>query len=121
MPNHGTAAQYAAAAAAIPNGAVVASPGEIGALAFYCGTRCTVVDEFSDQARTTAYIEARTADAGPVVRWLLAVNFANREPRPPTRPGWSLSFHQDPAGAAAMIPTVTVWRGPQRLTLHRAP
>ena len=56
----------------------VASPGEIGTLAYSC--RCEIVDAFSDPAAVQAQIEQRTEAAGPVLRALLRANYAHRRP-----------------------------------------
>jgi hypothetical protein len=92
--NWATTAQYAAAApgvaaAATGNGAV-GSPGEIGALAFYCD--CRIVDLFSDRGDAANWIEERTHRAGPLMRWLLAVNYHNLDHRPALHRTSQLSF-----------------------------
>jgi hypothetical protein len=96
--NWATSGQYAAAApgiaaAAAGNGAV-GSPGEIGALAFYCD--CRIVDLFSDRGDAANWIEERMRRAGPLMRWLLAVNYHNLDRRPAIHRTSQLSF--DPAG-----------------------
>lgn len=96
--NWATTAQYAAAApgvaaAATGNGAV-GSPGEIGALAFYCD--CRIVDLFSDRGDAANWIEERMHRAGPLMRWLLAVNYHNLDRRPAIHRTSQLSF--EPAG-----------------------
>lgn len=119
MPNWGTAPQYAAAAADLPDGTVVLSPGEIGALSFYCHERCAVIDEFSDRARAQLFIDRQAAQAGPLTRALLEVNFAHRERIEPIRPAWKLSFRADPGTNEGVWPVPTTWRGDQYLVLHR--
>ncbi|MEV0698475.1 hypothetical protein AB0I53_11225 [Saccharopolyspora sp. NPDC050389] len=61
----------------------VSSPGEIGALAYYCD--CAIVDGFSDRGYLAPQIQQRLADATPFVRALLEFNyrhFVPAEPRP---------------------------------------
>lgn len=63
---------------------VVESPGEIGALAYYCD--CTIVDAFSDRGRVLGAIQAREARSGPIGRTLIGLNYVhldrNQLPRP---------------------------------------
>jgi hypothetical protein len=77
----------------------VTSPGEVGALAFYCN--CNIVDQFADQRYAVPLIEARKDDSSPVMRWFLDLNYHNLDtwdpPAPPQyhlvyEPGWT----QDP-------------------------
>lgn len=51
----------------------VASPGEIGTLAYSC--RCAVVDAFSGQGEVVPLIRERRAKAGPLMRALLDLNY----------------------------------------------
>ncbi len=64
--------------------ATVKSPPEIGTVAYACD--CSVVDVFSDPGRTLPLIEQRIREAGPVMRFLLELNFARldrtQRPRP---------------------------------------
>jgi hypothetical protein len=53
--------------------ATVISPGEIGALAYYC--ECSLVDAFADRGRAVPLIEERIAAAGPVMGALLRLNY----------------------------------------------
>jgi len=46
----------------------VLSPGEIGALLYYC--ECTMSDRFSDRSRIAKPIEQRTAES-----WLMRLNY----------------------------------------------
>jgi hypothetical protein len=55
----------------------VASPLEIGTLAFAC--ECSIVDPFADPALMTPLISQRVKHAGPLMRWLLRVNYARRD------------------------------------------
>jgi hypothetical protein len=96
----------------------VSAPGEIGALAFYCD--CNVVDQFADYRYATPMIETRIDEAGPVMRFLLDLNYQNldRDERPPPvayhliyEPGWV-------AGGAWNV--WSSWRGYGHLRLVRA-
>jgi hypothetical protein len=55
------------------DGATVASPGEIGALAYFCG--CTILDQFSDRGQVSALVNTRIDSAGPLMRLALKVNY----------------------------------------------
>ncbi len=55
------------------NGATVASPGEIGTLAYYCD--CAILDVFSEQGQVVGLVNAQIAAAGPVKRLALEVNY----------------------------------------------
>lgn len=76
-------------------GSAVESPGELGALTYYC--RCEVLDQFSDPGRALPFVQAQIRAAGPAQRWLLELNYdrLDRSARPvPARyrlvwePGW---------------------------------
>lgn len=63
--NYATGPQYAGIVAQIPDGAVVETAhGEIGAIAFYCSTRCRAVDPLSDPGRLAPVITAALAQPG---------------------------------------------------------
>lgn len=103
----------------------VQSPGEIGALAYYC--ECTVVDDFSDRARAAALVDDRVT--GAAASWpgqLLRLNYLHlergRDPLPAPlvmewRPG------PDPGdGDATVLETWTSespWRGDGHFVLRR--
>lgn len=55
------------------DGTTVLSPGEIGALAYYC--ECRIVDVFSDRGRVADLVNQRIAKAGPVGSALLRLNY----------------------------------------------
>jgi hypothetical protein len=116
--NWATAGQYIAAGRelgpALPPGASVQAPGEIGALAFGCD--CDIVDTFADQARVLQLVDERAAAAGPVGRALLRLNFlhANRAAPDPfefvlravpgTGPGWPTDVPGRGAGRLVLGP-----------------
>lgn len=85
MQNWAFPGEYARVAqeiSAIAPGAVVQSPGEIGTLAFFCN--CSLVDPFSDRAQFLRYLDRREEVAGPVMSWVLKLNYRNldRKQRP---------------------------------------
>ncbi|MCE3550374.1 hypothetical protein LWC33_02730 [Pseudonocardia sp. RS11V-5] len=102
--NWATAQQYRDAAALVPAGAVVRSPGEIGTLAYYCD--CTVVDGFSDRALITPLIQQRSDRSGRLGRQLLAVNYARLATGPPLDPRLQFVVAQDGPGVSIATP----WR-----------
>ncbi len=119
--NWATTAQYAAAApgvaAATSGGKAVGSPGEIGALAFYCD--CRIVDLFSDRGDAANWIEERTRKAGPLMRWLLTLNYHNLDRHPAVHRDSQLSF--EPAGESSGLsswPISSPVHGPHTLVLR---
>lgn len=100
----------------------VAAPPEIGTLAFAC--ECSIVDPFADPALMTPLISQRVEQAGPLMRWLLRVNYARRdtsaEPDPVAyRLLWVKAT--DPAKTAGPSwPTNSPLLGPGWLVLHDA-
>lgn len=102
--NWATTAQYAAAApgvsAATSGGGAVGSPGEIGALAFYCD--CRIVDLFSDRGDAANWIDDRIHKASPMMRWLLRLNYHNLDRRSPIHRTSQLSF--EPASSLGPDP-----------------
>ncbi|MBV8997367.1 MAG: hypothetical protein JO287_27555 [Pseudonocardiales bacterium] len=120
--NWATTAQYAAAAsgvaAATAGDNAVGSPGEIGALAFYCD--CRIVDLFSDRGDAANWIEERMRRAGPLMRWLLALNYRHLDRHPAIRRTSQLTF--EPAGqglGAGSWPINSPVHGPHTLVLRR--
>lgn len=78
--------------------ATVASPGEIGELAYFC--RCAIVDQFSDSALAWRLVEARRDQAGTLTHKALTLNSWNRDPGLlPPLPDYRLVFLQEPAQA----------------------
>jgi hypothetical protein len=55
------------------DGATVASPGEIGTLAYYC--QCAILDVFSDRGEAVSLVQQRIATANPVMSVALRVNY----------------------------------------------
>lgn len=101
--NWASPAEYAALAARVPSGATVETFGEVGTVAFYCD--CIVVDRLSDRTQLSDLLRAKRADAGPVVRTLLDVNYYRFKSGPPIRPVYKFTFAEDPTGIHA-----TSWR-----------
>ncbi|MCF7547621.1 hypothetical protein [Pseudonocardia sp. WMMC193] len=83
--NYATAAEYAAIAAVIPDGATVETAhGEIGAIAFFCADRCRAVDPLSDPGRLAPVIEQQLEKPGPggAVLRVLYRKWSPSEPAP---------------------------------------
>lgn len=105
--NWATAAEYAAVGrdvAATTRGEPVATAMEIGTVVYFCNG-CQLHEPFTDPALGQATIDHRYAQAGPVTRWLMDVNFTHR--RPPAEPGpmWTLTAD----GSVAASPGTRVW------------
>ncbi len=99
--------------------ATVTSPGEIGTLAYFC--ECAIVDSFSDRGRVVPLVEERMAEAGPVARLALKLNYwhldHDLQPRPadyslvwrqpgpaPDPDSWDVSSSATGAGHLRLIP-----------------
>ena len=90
--NWATTAEYRRIAADLPTNGVVLSDGEIGALAFYCGDRCTVVDPWlSDPGRSDAFVQRWRADHPG-----LAMNWTHYRPPAPLPVRYRLVFASAP-------------------------
>jgi hypothetical protein len=65
------------------HGGTVASPGEIGTLAYYCD--CPILDEFSDRGQVTTLVNKGIAAASPLKSLAVRVNYLwldrSRQPR----------------------------------------
>lgn len=120
--NWATTAQYAAAAPGVATATsgnrAVGSPGEIGALAFYCD--CRIVDLFSDRGDAAHWIDERIHRSGPLMRWLLKLNYHNLDRQPATHRASQLSF--EPAGSQGpdRWPISSPVHGPHTLVLRTA-
>ncbi|NIZ89828.1 hypothetical protein [Kineococcus rubinsiae] len=97
----------------------VASPGEIGTLAYSC--RCEIVDAFSDPAAVQGQIEERTQEAGPVLQALLRANYARRqhlEQQPVQQVmRWTAPGTEPPAGTRWWPTTAGTWQRQDKLML----
>ena len=97
MPVHGNWAlphEYAAMAEDVREqvgDAPVQSPGEVGALTYFCD--CLVVDRFTDRGQLAELIEERTASS-----WLLRLNYAFLDPEEldPVEPDYQLLWRPGP-------------------------
>jgi hypothetical protein len=116
--NWATAEQYRTAGEALADrvgGEVLRGPGEIGTLAYHC--RCDIVDSFSDRGLLLPLIDRREREAGPLMRALLELNFANLDPQPAAVPTRAVVWVDGPAADAAPWPVDSDWRGPGALDL----
>jgi hypothetical protein len=75
---------------AVPRGETVGGFGEIGTVAFFC--ECDIIDPFTDRSKAMKIVREREAKAGPVMRALLAVNYAHLNEPPPTRIDHQLEY-----------------------------
>lgn len=121
--NFATPAEYRTAGtdlARIVGDERVAAPGEIGTLAYSCD--CEIIDQFSDPAYLQGVIDARIAEAGPVLKPLLEFNYAHhRDPGPAKPTPFVLRWTEagaDPAQGITTWPTTAgTWQGRSVLVL----
>ncbi|HEY2764747.1 MAG TPA: hypothetical protein VGJ13_12165, partial [Pseudonocardiaceae bacterium] len=105
----------------VPPGEPVASPGEVGTIAFHC--RCPLVDKFTSRPVAVVQIRKAADGAGPVMQWLLAANYAHLPPQPdPVVPTWRLEYREDPlkrhVGDVRWWPATTSWHKPAQIVLR---
>ena len=100
----------------------VASPGEIGTLAYYC--RCEIVDAFSDPTVLQPQIDQRIADADPVLKALLEANYHRRDAGPvaavPFTLQWIGAGATPPPGATAWETTAGTFQREDLLVLRES-
>lgn len=101
----------------VPPGATVASPGEIGTLAYFC--RCDIVDLFSDRGVAKSYIAEREREAGPVMGALLQINYRNLPDAVPARIDYHLRIRQTTDDSLRSWPLSTPLHGETNLVLER--
>jgi len=119
--NWATAQQYRTVGEGIratTAGQVVQSPGEIGALAYWC--RCDIVDPFSDPGTLQPFIDQRVGEAGPVMRLLLRIDLATHDRVPAARPDWRLEWVPRQGAGTPSWPVSSTWRGPGAFQLFPA-
>jgi hypothetical protein len=98
--------------------ATVKAPPEIGTVAYACD--CNVVDVFSDPGITLPSIEKRIDEAGPVMKWLLELNFSRLDTtQQPLTPEYKLAWTRDgyPPGIPAWH-TNSPWTAPATMYLE---
>lgn len=102
-------------------GQTIASPGEIGTLAYYC--RCAIVDAFSDPGMMNQVIRQRERQAGPVERRLLRINYRYHDRMAhPSRPTLALRYDvAQRADAPNQWNVDSPWLGAGRFVLVPAP
>ncbi len=97
-------AEIGAKVAAVAGNRVVASSGEIGAEAYFCG--CAMSDLFSDPAAAATLIPPVIAKSGPLTRTLLGWNFHYLgTTQPPMKPALALEFMHSPP----TVPVIAFW------------
>ena len=114
MPIHGNWAlpgQYAKIGRELHNivgDTPVRSPGEVGALAYFC--RCTIVDRFSDRASLIPSIEQARKDS-----WLYRLNYDGLDVRTldPIEPGYWLVWRPGPDPSGRGWNTTGIVGGPR--------
>jgi hypothetical protein len=101
-------------------GASVASPGEIGTLAYFC--ECAILDEFSDRGRAVALIDQRIATANPVMSLALRVNYHWLDRSVVARePDYRLQYASGPASGPDTWTVSSAAKGAGHFTLTRGP
>lgn len=109
-------ARVGRALAARVGGATVASPGEIGTLAYYC--ECAVVDPFSDRGRVVELLRRGTQRAGPLAAALLRVNYLWLDRTLTPRPvGYRLRYQSGPGSGPATWQVYSAAKGVGHFTL----
>jgi hypothetical protein len=118
--NWGTSQQYAQAGQQLnlPFRSTVASPGEVGTLAYFC--HCDIVDWLSDRGLGRDYLEQRERVAGPAMRILLRLNYRNLPDVPPAHADYQLTLApgEEPEALASWALS-SPSHGDQRLVLTR--
>lgn len=118
MTNWGSTADYARIGRAVKEivgDRVVASPGEIGLLAYFCD--CTIVDQFSDRGFVSDALKDRIDQSGALGRTFFQLNYWHFEPverRPvdfvmrrvmePGDPFWTISSTTHPPSHLVIEP-----------------
>ncbi|MDQ7804440.1 hypothetical protein Q5425_11900 [Amycolatopsis sp. A133] len=101
-------------------GASVASPGEIGTLAYFC--ECAILDEFSDRGQAVALIEKRIATANPLMSLALRVNYHWLDTSiAPRRADYRLQYGAGPATGPDSWPVRSAAKGDGHFTLTPGP
>jgi hypothetical protein len=108
-PNYASAGEYARVADDLPDGPV-ASPGEVGALVFYCNGRCQVLDFFSDSGLAAPYLTWRIKGAGDgLVGTLLRWNYTHYPQTPYVPVQRTLWFRDGARSEPPAYPTLQSW------------
>ncbi|MGW3963660.1 hypothetical protein ACWED2_27850 [Amycolatopsis sp. NPDC005003] len=102
------------------DGASVASPGEIGTLAYFC--ECAIIDEFSDRGHAKVLVERRIATANPLMRLALRVNYHWLDRSiTPREPAYRLLYEPGPATGPDSWQVRSAAKGVGHFTLVREP
>ncbi|MFJ7214568.1 hypothetical protein [Amycolatopsis sp. NPDC098790] len=101
-------------------GATVASPGEIGTLAYFC--ECAILDEFSDRGQAVSLVEQRIAKANPLMSLALRVNYHWLDTSvAPRKPDYRLVYATGPATGPDSWQVRSAAKGVGHFTLTREP
>lgn len=120
MTNWGTTADYARIGGAVKQvvgDRAVASPGEIGVLAYFCD--CAIVDQFSDRGHVARSLADRLEQAGPLSRTLFELNYHHFVPTEPRQVDFVLRRVMEPGEPFWTISSTT--HPPSHLVLEPAP
>lgn len=105
--------------AATVAGSTVASPGEIGTLAYFCD--CAIVDAFSDRGLLVEVKRRRERHAGPLLRGVLELNHRHFDAGAPRSVDHVLRYERGRrADGPAQWDVTSPWFGPGRLVLAPA-
>jgi hypothetical protein len=102
------------------DGASVASPGEIGTLAYYC--QCAILDVFSDRGEAVSLVQQRIATANPLMSLALRVNYhwLDRSAGP-RKADYRLQYASGPATGPDSWQVSSAAKGVGHFTLTREP
>ncbi|MEQ0560173.1 hypothetical protein ABJI51_13880 [Amycolatopsis sp. NEAU-NG30] len=100
--------------------ASVASPGEIGTLAYFC--ECAILDEFSDRGQAVTLVDKRIATANPLMSLALRVNYhwLDRSVTP-RKPDYRLQYASGPATGPDSWQVRSAAKGVGHFVLTREP
>lgn len=102
------------------DGASVASPGEIGTLAYYC--ECAIIDEFSDRGHAVELVNKRIETASPLMSLALRINYHWLDRSlPPRKPDYRLQYGSGPATGPDSWQVYSAAKGVGHFTLTREP
>ncbi|MQA08448.1 MAG: hypothetical protein GEU98_07820 [Pseudonocardiaceae bacterium] len=117
--NWANASEYARVGQALGqrlDGSTVASPGEIGTLAYFC--ECPIVDEFADRGRIVEPVETRIANSNPIGSLVWRANYfwldRSMKPRPID---YELRYEEGPGSGKDTWQVESAFKGAGHFTL----